>query len=182
MSAAAPELPAIEDQTTFNLARWEEVCADPEVAKLEFRIETDAYGTVLMTPPPSFDHSDAQGILIELLLKHGPNDGRARPEVPISTSAGVRAIDVAWISEKRLADSLSRKVLTVAPEICIEVLSPSNTQSEIDEKKRLHFEAGAEEVWICGLDGTLRVFVKETPDETSPSPLCPELPERIELN
>lgn len=179
MSAAAPELPAIEDQTAFNLARWEEIGADPGLARLEYRIETDAFGHILMTPPPSFNHSDAQGLLIEILLKVAPDEGRARPEVPISTSEGVKAIDVAWLSEKRLSRSSSRNVLTIAPEICIEVLSPSNTQAEIDEKKRLYFEAGAEEVWICGLDGTLRVFLRDAPQVTAGSVLCPELPDRL---
>lgn len=179
MSAAAPELPLPEDQTAFNLARWEEICANPILANLEFRVESDAHGNILMTPPPSFDHADAQGRLIELLLALAPNSGRTRPEVPLSTSAGVRGIDVVWISEERLAQSPNRKVLTVAPEICVEVLSPSNTQAEIDEKKALYFEAGADEVWICGLDGTLRVFLRDTPDETATSMLCPDLPAQI---
>lgn len=179
MSAAAPELPLIEDQTAFNLAQWEEICADPGLARLEYRIETDAFGHILMTPPPSFDHSDAQGLIIELLLELAPEGGRARPEVPISTSAGVRAIDVAWISNARLARSQSRKVLTIAPEICIEVLSPSNTKAEIEEKTHLFFEAGAEEVWLCGLDGALHVFLRSDPQAPATSVLCPDLPDRL---
>ena len=37
-----------------------------------------------------------------------------------------------------------------APEICIEVLSLSNSPAEMNEKRDLYFEAGAHEVWICG--------------------------------
>jgi integrase len=37
-------------------------------------------------------------------------------------------------------------VLTRAPEICIEILSPSNTPAEINEKRALYFDAGAAEV------------------------------------
>ena len=44
-------------------------------------------------------------------------------------------------------------VLERAPEICVEVLSPSNSKPEMEEKRALYFEAGAQEVWICGLDG-----------------------------
>ena len=91
----------------------------------------------------------------------------------------MKAIDVAWISDDRLRQSESRKVLTVAPEICIEVLSPSNTQTEIDEKKHLYFEAGAAEAWVCGLDGSLRVFLRDAPDAPTRSRLCPEIPDRI---
>jgi hypothetical protein len=41
----------------------------------------------------------------------------------------------------------------LAPEICVEVLSPSNSAAEINEKLALYFDAGATEVWICNLDG-----------------------------
>ena len=74
--------------------------------------------------------------------------GRARPEVPLSTAAGVKAIDAAWISEERLSRARSGELLKMAPEICIEVLSPSNTRGEIEQKKSLYFQAGAEDVGV----------------------------------
>jgi len=40
------ELPDLETQTSFNLARWKEILADPELAKLPYRIETDQYGRI----------------------------------------------------------------------------------------------------------------------------------------
>lgn len=47
---------------------------------------------------------------------------------------------------------------TRASEICVEILSPSNTQPGIDEKRALYFDAGATEAWICNLDGSLSFF------------------------
>ena len=38
--------------------------------------------------------------------------------------------------------------MTRAPEICIEVVSPSNSVKELEEKKTAYLAAGAEEVWI----------------------------------
>ena len=68
--------------------------------------------------------------------------------------------------------------LTRAPEICVEVISPSNTASEIEEKKQLYFEAGAKEVWLCDDDGTMRFFL---PGSLVPaSLLCPDFPVRID--
>lgn len=59
-----------------------------------------------------------------------------------------------------------------------EILSPSNTTSEIDEKRALYFDAGATEVWISNLDGSFIFFV--SPDNyQSRSVLCPGFPERI---
>lgn len=37
---------------------------------------------------------------------------------------------------------------TRAPQICIEVVSPSNSVKELEEKKSAYLAAGAEEVWI----------------------------------
>ena len=35
-----------------------------------------------------------------------------------------------------------------APELCIEVVSPSNSRKEMSEKTRAYLAAGAHEVWI----------------------------------
>jgi hypothetical protein len=48
------ELPDLASQTGFNLARWTEILADPDFAKLPDRIETDRHGRILMTPHPVF--------------------------------------------------------------------------------------------------------------------------------
>ena len=178
MPTAAPEIPPIADQAKFNQERWSVLCADPFYAALDHRIETDAHGNVIMSPPPAFDHSDRQGEVIELLLKHAPSNGKIRPESPLSTSGGVKGIDVIWISKDRLSRSLDGNFLTLAPEICVEVISPSNTRSEIDEKRSLYFEAGADEVWICSLDRSMRFYAAADPDgEALPcSGICPGFP------
>ena len=71
---------------------------------------------------------------------------------------GVKVIDVVWMSPVYAArlEAQNPVALERAPEICVEVLSPSNSQPEMEEKMALYFEAGAHEVWICGLDGNLR--------------------------
>jgi Uma2 family endonuclease len=45
-----------------------------------------------------------------------------------------------------------------APEICIEVRSPSNTDAEMAHKTELFLQAGAVEVWIVGEAGGMQVF------------------------
>lgn len=67
-----------------------------------------------------------------------------------------------------------------APEICVEVLSPSNKRGEIEEKRRLYFEAGAREVWICERSGQIRFFLKAAPaKDAGRSALCPDMPVKI---
>ena len=159
----APVMPEVNDQETFNLERWSAICDDPVLASLDHRIETDRHGHILMTPPPGFDHGDFQYSLGKLIEQFVLETGKVATETPISTSEGVRAADVVWISLERLERSKKRNVLTIAPEICVEVLSPSNTRSEIEEKKRLYFEAGADEVWICDLEGRLFIYLADIP-------------------
>ena len=176
MAASLADLPEIKDCHAFNQARWIELCADPALAALDYRIETDRFGHILMSPPPSFEHSDRQGQILEKLGQLMGGQGRARPEVPVSTADGVKAVDAAWISEERLSSARHGQLLTVAPEICIEVLSPSNTRDEIEQKKRLYFQAGAEEVWVCTLQGRMLFHRKEAPEIASGSQMCPGFP------
>lgn len=179
MATAAPELPVIVDQTAFNLSRWEILCADPSLATLPGRIETDALGHIIKTPPPAPEHGEGQFTLGSILACHLPG-GRVITECPVSTSEGVKLADVAWISRERRTAQKGLKAFTQAPEVCVEILSPNNTRAEIDEKKRLYFEAGASEVWVCGLDGSLRFFLSSSPETLARSLLCPDFPESLE--
>ena len=171
------ELPDLKSQTRFNLDRWAEIAADPRLAKLPDRIETDRHGHILMTPPPGFLHSDRQGNIADLLKDLLPY-GRTLAECPLSTADGVKAIDLAWLARGRAEFRERPLVLTSAPEICIEVFSPSNTQREMDEKRALYFDAGAAEVWICNLEGSMSFFVRPN-DEVPTSSLCPGFPPAI---
>ena len=84
------ELPDLASQTSFNVARWTEILADPELARLPYRIETDQYGHILMSPPPAPLHGQRQ-VEIALLLRQLLPNGRTLSECPISTAAGVKA-------------------------------------------------------------------------------------------
>ena len=102
---------------------WKQICADPVVAELPYRVESDQWGNIVMSPPPGMDHSWHQSKIIHLLgrLMSG---GEAMAEFPLQTSKGVKGIDAVWISkEKRLANS-PNNVASIAPEICVEVISP----------------------------------------------------------
>ena len=71
------------------------------------------------------------------------------------------------------------KVLKHAPEICVEILSASNTPAEIELKKRLYFEVGAKEVWVCDRNGAMKFFGPE--GELPYSNLCPDWPQVVPL-
>jgi len=172
-------IPQVEDQEAFNIERWLEVCADPELAKLEHRIETDRFGKVTMSPPPGFNHGNLQS-QIAFHLRSCKPEGTAVTECPISTREGIKAADIAWISKERTERSLKKNILTIAPEICVEVLSPSNSKNEIELKKDLYFEAGADEVWICDLQGKMYFFLNEANQPSRESALFTDFPNSLE--
>lgn len=175
---AVLNLPEIHDRHAFNLARWKEICADPCLAQVEGRVESDAFGNILMSPPPGFNHSLRQTDIIHRLF-HLPG-GKVLAECPVSTTKGIRGVDVIWISDQLRCRALRDNVLVIAPEICVEVLSPGNTRPEMNEKRGLLFEAGALEVWFCDPSGTMSFFLKANPDTPVPaSPLCPDFPQHI---
>src|SRR5215207_134920 len=129
MATLTLELPPHKTQTAFNLRRWAEVLADPELTRFEGRVETDRHGRIIMSPPPAPAHGSYQARIASLLDGY-LTTGRVLTECPISTADGVRAADVAWASPT-LIQLLGRRVcFPKAPEICVEVISPSNSTAE----------------------------------------------------
>src|SRR2546425_1100156 len=144
MATQLLEPPRLKTQAAFNLRRWDQLCADPELAKIAGRIETDRHGHIIMNPPAEASHGGSQceiGYLLRTLLPKG----QALTECPVSTVQGVKVADAAWASVQRMKELGNRKCFVRAPEICVEVISPSNTKAEIQAKMALYLEAGAEE-------------------------------------
>jgi len=180
MATLTIELPPQGTQRSFNLRHWAELLNDPELAKIEGRIETDRHGHIIMSPPPAPSHGSFQ-IRIGYLLTDLMPRGRVLSECPISTADGVKAADVAWASPQRMRELGNHACFPQAPELCVEILSPSNTEAEIEEKTALYFDAGASEVWICASSGTMKFLARGMARPLKTSQLCPAFPKRIEL-
>ncbi len=102
-------------------------------------------------------------------------NGEALAEFPLQTSKGVKGIDTVWISKKNLERQLGpSNVASIAPEICVEVISPSNQGGEIAEKMSLYFERGAIECWTC--DGKGKMSFYNPAGSMARSELCPKFP------
>jgi Uma2 family endonuclease len=179
MPSLTIELPPREEQTEFNLRRWAELLNDPALQKIEGRIETDRHGRMIMSPPPAPEHGRFQ-LMIGALLRNLMPSGEALTECPISTADGVLAADVAWLSRERWRERGNRSCFVNAPELCVEVISSSNSDEEIREKMTLYFDAGAEEVWTCGAFGKMSFFGRgAVPLEHSQ--LCPKFPLELSM-
>jgi len=137
-------------------SRWAELTQERSLHSLPYKIELNAWGKLEMSPA-SYRHGLLQGLLIgELARQMG--GGAVLGEVPILTDIGVRVPDLAWISHERMAALADVSPLQQAPELCVEIVSPSNLEVEIREKTRAYLTAGAQEVWIVAEEGTIRYF------------------------
>ena len=61
----------------------------------------------------------------------------------------VRAPDVAFIRDERLPEEEIPGFLEVAPDLAVEVLSPSDLFSDVEGKVRCWLEHGTSEVWVA---------------------------------
>jgi Uma2 family endonuclease len=127
--------------------RYLALIADPRYAGLPGRFELNGWGQIIMTPPADFWHYRVAARLVRLLT--AALGGEAVQEGAVAVEArGVLIADVVWCSPAFLAGHGGERVLQAAPEICVEVLSPSNSTKEIDDKRAAYLAAGALEVWI----------------------------------
>ena len=125
-------------------ARYRALCDDPCYANIPGKIELDAWGRMVMSPASNY-HSALQALLVRKLAVLG---GRPFVEASAVTSAGVLVADVAWASDDFMRVRGFETPYTRAPELCIEIVSPSNSRKELREKVAAYLEAGAVEVWI----------------------------------
>ncbi len=125
---------------------WEEIINDPTLQNLPFKIETNRFGQILMSPATN-KHGIVQsdvGFEIRRRLKGGV----IITECSIDTSDGVKVADVAWASDDFFAEYGDVTPYPKAPELCVEVTSPSNSKEEIKHKIELYLAKGALEVWV----------------------------------
>ncbi len=156
-------------------ARWQEVAANPALQDLPYKVETNHRGQLVLSPQTN-RHS-LQQKAVEKKLDVLLSDGEAFPEWAIATAGGTKQADVIWASDERLRDMRETgDPTTLAPEICVEVMSDANDWDEMDEKRRLYREAGAEEVWVVTGEGEVRFFAGE---EIEASEIAPSFPDQV---
>jgi Uma2 family endonuclease len=92
----------------------------------------------------------------------------------------VRGADVAYISQARLAKAKAKGYLDVPPELVVEVVSPSDRWTDINEKVDEYLARGVDEVWVvdprtrrvtCYRSTAMRTYQQE--DQLSAPDLLP---------
>jgi len=132
--------------TTTRLVTFEELERIPDSeGRYELR-----HGELVKLPPPKHGHHSIQRTLRELLQI------AAGKERVVETEVGFRALpeyeyrvaDVAVVATSRWQSTPDDGYLQGAPEIVMEVLSPSNSAQQMLDKEQLCLENGAREFWV----------------------------------
>jgi Uma2 family endonuclease len=150
--------------------RFEGVLRDPALRDLPYRVEIDRWGHLEMSPPATPHHMRIGARLCRLLEQ--ALGGEAFTECATLTAGGVRIADLVWCSPAFLgthgADIEAwAAALAQAPDLCVEVRSPSNSYAELEERIRLFLGAGAREAWIVHPTGRVDCFGAEGPRTAS---------------
>jgi Uma2 family endonuclease len=135
---------------------WIDVIENPQLKDLPYKIELNKFGKLLMSPA-SNEHGRIQSRLASMLINKLPK-GEVITECSIQTSDGVKVADVAWLSEGFVAEFGFTTPYPKAPELCVEIVSPSNSKIEIQQKIDLYLAKGAKEVWIVYDLNDMQIF------------------------
>ncbi len=136
--------------------RWSEVVNNPLLKDLPFKIEMNRFGQILMSPASNY-HGTLQHRVGSAIEKRRKN-GEIINECSIQTTDGVKVADVAWASDEFIGEYGYQTPYPKAPEICVEIVSPSNSKASIEFKVELYLARGAQEVWVVNQEKQIRFY------------------------
>lgn len=150
-TATAPMPPPEEIDHRITVAEFEQM-------EFEFPVEL-VNGKVVHMPPAEPRHGRVClniGFLIELWLRTtnlGTVVGNDSSVVIDEFQSTVRGPDVAFISWQQLKQqTIPKGSLRIAPNLVVEVLSPSDRWDKIEAKLTEYFTVGVQEVWVVSID------------------------------
>jgi Uma2 family endonuclease len=109
--------------------RWQQLADNRLVAEIPCKVELSEKGAIEVSPP-TIRHAFIQGFLTRELARQRP-DGTTLPECTVETDIGMRVPDLVWVSRELMERHRGEKQFRVAPDLCVEVLSPTNTRIQM---------------------------------------------------
>jgi Uma2 family endonuclease len=147
-------------QTETSLLTVEEYAKIPDPPGGRYELH---HGECVLVPPPMMEHTRIQRQSMLLLTRYCPGFCAAMefPFRPLPEHE-VWVADVGMVTEQRWRSNQRRGWLSGSPDLVAEVLSPSNTVQEINDKRQICFQGGCKEFWV--LDPKLKTIEVSTPD------------------
>lgn len=127
-------------------------------------------GEVVAVCRPNWEHGEIAGNIYSIIKAYLKKQqvGRVSVESGVITERNpdtLRGPDVSFISKDRLPlNKRMNEYAKMTPDLCVEVLSPSNTRPELNTKMAEYFSTGAKMIWVVDPDER-SVAVYEQPDE-----------------
>ena len=129
-------------------------------------MERLAIGEILVMTPSGFENNRREAYVVSELFAWANADGHG---VVVSSNAGFNlpggstlSPDAPWVESSRLAALSSKereRFLSFAPDFLIEILSPSDSLAELDEKMRQWIANGTSLAWrIDPFGGTVAIY------------------------
>jgi Uma2 family endonuclease len=140
---------ALLQKSEDSLMTGEELLHRPDLEPCEL-----VNGRIVALSPTGRGHGTAEAKLTARLTTYAEATGGGEVmtgEVGIFIRRNpdtVRAADILFISNERLARCAPSGYLDVAPELVVEVFSPTDRWSEVMEKLGDYFSAGVDRVWV----------------------------------
>ncbi len=147
-------------QTETSLLTVEEFAKIPDPPGGRYELH---HGECVLVPPPVIEHAYIGRQLWRMLDRicvgwYVDKEFAFRPLPEYE----VWVADVGMVTEQRWRATQRRGWLSGSPDLVAEVLSPSNTVQEINDKRQICFQGGCQEFWV--LDPKLKTIEVSTPD------------------
>jgi Uma2 family endonuclease len=109
-------------------------------------------GQLVMSPKNNLQHGDLCAEILMRMRMHAKGHKLGRV---FDSNTGywminrnLRAPDVSFVSVDRLPKKATKEFMSGAPDLVVEVLSPTNRRDEMDKRLRDFFTSGTKLVWI----------------------------------
>ena len=149
MSTPATDRPEVDlpEKDRYTYADYQQL---PEGAPYEL-----IHGHLVMSPSPTFQHQNLVLLLASALRDYaqegtGGKISIAPMDVRLADDTVVQP-DVLYVSPDR-ADRIGEQEIDGAPDLVMEVVSPSTSHRDVFDKKRLYETHGVREYWIVDPD------------------------------
>ena len=157
------------EQAAISLAPIETDMTLEEFLKSDLERYEYVEGKLIPMAPPTMEHGEISMNLSFLLSLHVRENqlGRLYP-ADTDFKLGDRLVkpDIAFVSTARLPEN-KRQVSPVAPDLAVEVVSPTDIQYRVIEKAFVYLDAGTRLVWIVEPVGkTVTVYRSKTDIKT----------------
>jgi len=127
-------------------------------------------GRIVYMSPTGGEHARLEirlGVELELFVRQRKSGWVLVGEVGIYTQRApdrIRGADVAFISRERLPDGPGSGFLDVAPELVVEIMSPTDRWQDVRQKIEEYFAADVTWIWVVEPDN-LTVLVYDSSTE-----------------